>query len=727
MKTKILEDMLKQALDNFNTGDFLLAQNILGKLLNNNPQDLQALEMLGVIFAIEKKYGEAIQIFTKAIKLSPSNPQLLHNRGVALAESGKHEEAILDLEKSISIDKNNLDALLTLGISYKSFKLYQKSLAILEKTLSLEPRYIKALINKGCLLFEMKEYEKAIEVFNAAILIDNNSVEAYSNLGIIYYELKSYDESLVNYSKAISVNPYYAEVYNNCGNTLKELQLVNEAIEYFKKAIKLKNDYAEAYLNIGIIYKENNFLNEAIFNFSKAIELNSNLKYLQGLYFHTRMQICDWKNFQENIERLSISIIKGEKCSDSFPTLALVDSLLIHQKAAQISINDKYPIINSTGKRSKKISKNKITLGYYSSDFKEHPVSYLTAELFELHDKNKFELVAFYSGHTESSLMQKRVSSAFDRFINIRHLSDSKVADLSIEIGIDIAVDLNGLTQNNRVGVFSYRAAPIQISYLGYLATMGCKYYDYIIADKTIIPAESQQYYNEKILYLKSYQVNDSKRLISSKSFNRQELNLPENVFIFCCFNNNFKLTPHTFNGWMRILTAVPNSVLFLYADKKVVQDNLKEEALKRKINANRLIFATHINRSEYLARYKLADLFLDTLPYNAGTTASDALWAGLPVLTCMGESFASRVAASLLNAIELPELITNNQEEYEAKAIELATNPEKIKAIKEKLKQNRLKTALFDTQQFTENLELAYTKIYERYQLDLPIEHIYI
>jgi predicted O-linked N-acetylglucosamine transferase (SPINDLY family) len=292
---------------------------------------------------------------------------------------------------------------------------------------------------------------------------------------------------------------------------------------------------------------------------------------------------------------------------------------------------------------------------------------------------------------------------------------------------IDIAIDLSGLTGNERTGIFAYRAAPVQLSYLGYLGTMGVEHYDYLIADKTTIPTEHHQYFKEKIVYLPSYQVNDSKRLISDKVFGKTELHLPINAFVFCCFNNNYKIIPTAFDTWMRILNAVPNSVLLLYAENKWAEANLKLEAEKRGVCQTRLAFSNRIERSEYLARYRLADLFLDTLPYNAGTTASDALWAGLPVLTCMGESFASRMAASVLNAIELPELVTTTQEQYEAKAIELATNPAKLRAIKDKLERNRLTTALFDTPRFTKHIEAAYTQIYERYQTDLPPDHIYI
>ena len=350
------------------------------------------------------------------------------------------------------------------------------------------------------------------------------------------------------------------------------------------------------------------------------------------------------------------------------------------------------------------------------------------AELFERHDKTKFELTAFSFGPDQNDEMRQRVSKAFDRFIDVRMKTDEEVARLSRDLGIDIAVDLKGVTQDCRTGIFSYRAAPIQVSYLGYPGTMGAEYIDYLIADKTLIPIESQQHYSEKIVYLPySYQVNDAQRKISDKVFTRSELGLPESWFVFCCFNNNYKITPNTFDLWMKILGQVTGSVLWLFEDNPTAAKNLRLEAQKRGMDPSRLVFAKRMNLPEHLARHKVADLFLDTLPCNAHTTASDALWAGLPVLTQAGESFASRVAASLLNAIELPELVTYTPEAYVALAIDLATHPAKLQELKSKLAANRLTTPLFDTALFTQHIEAAYTLMFERYQADLMPDHIYI
>jgi len=371
--------------------------------------------------------------------------------------------------------------------------------------------------------------------------------------------------------------------------------------------------------------------------------------------------------------------------------------------------------------------REKIRIGYFSMDFKNHAVAMLTAGLFETHNRARFEVIAFSFGPDTKDEMRVRLEKAFDQFIDVQDKSDKEIAELARQMGIDIAIDLAGFTADSRTGIFAYRAAPVQVNYLGYPGTMGADYMDYLIADETLIPEESRQYYAEKIIYLPCFQANDSKRMIADRVFTREELGLPHHSFVFCCFNNNYKFTPDTFVSWMRILKQTSDSVLFLYAENELVVTNLRREASQQGVDSHRLVFGKKLPAPDYLARYRAADLFLDTLPFNAGTTASDALWAGLPVLTCMGEAFASRMAASLLNAIDMPELITHTQQDYEALAIELATNPDRLKAIRQKLERQRLTTPLFDTELFTRHIEEAYTKMFERYQADLAPAHIYV
>jgi len=323
--------------------------------------------------------------------------------------------------------------------------------------------------------------------------------------------------------------------------------------------------------------------------------------------------------------------------------------------------------------------------------------------------------------------MNLRIKAGVDHFHDVRRMSYADTAMLARSVEIDIAVDLGGYTTNCRTGIFAMSAAPIQLGYIGYLGTMGANYYDYLVADQTIIPEKNQKYYSEKVVYLPSYQVNDSSQSPPATIFTRQDIGLPEEGFVFCCFNNTYKITPTSFDSWGRILEKVEGSVLLIYADNESAQINLTKEIALRGIDPSRLIFGKRLPKPEYLARYRLADLFLDTHPYNAGATSSDALRMGLPVLTCIGNSFASRMGASILYAINLPELITTTQEEYESLAIELATHPEKLKIIKDKLASNLSTAPLYDTKLFTKNLESAYTMIYERHHQGLDPDHIYV
>ena len=396
--------------------------------------------------------------------------------------------------------------------------------------------------------------------------------------------------------------------------------------------------------------------------------------------------------------------------------------------SAEIFVKNEYNGKNILNHKFDNQAKKKIRIAYYSADFRNHPMSYLLANLYELHDRNKFEIIGISFGPDKDDEMQKRVSSAFDEFYDVRLKTEVEIIKFSRELKIDIAIDLMCFTKYHRFGIFVQRCAPIQVNYLGYPGTSGTNYLDYIIADKVLIPKDNQKYYSEKIVYLPdTYQANDSTKKISDKIFTREELGLPKDGFVFCCFNNNYKITPQDFDIWMRLLKRVKNSVLWILSEDVNISKNLKKEATLRGVDFNRIVFAEKIKMNEHLARQKVADLFIDTFPYTAHTTASDALWVGLPVLTRIGESFASRVSASLLHAIDLSELVTSSEKEYEDLAVELATNSEKLKEIKNKLKNNRNTKPLFNTQIFTKNIEKAYSLMYERYLKNLPLDNIEI
>lgn len=499
----------------------------------------------------------------------------------------------------------------------------------------------------------------------------------------------------------------------------------------YEQALALKPDYAEAYSNLGDALTQLKQLEAAAARYAQAFALKPDLDYLIGTLLHAKMHLCDWSGLESMHIQLVEKIARNEKVVTPFASLSLFDSLVLQKKAAEIWVAAKYPSSNALPKlvqRDLTPGRDKIRIGYFSGDFRHHPTAYLTAELFEMHDRSRFELTAFSFGPDTQDAMRTRVAAAFGNFIDVRNQSDKEVALLAQKLEIDIAIDLDGYTKHSRTGIFSLQAAPVQVSYLGYPGTMGGEYIDYIFADSTVIPVENQPHYSEKIVYLPfSYQVNDSQRVISSVVFTRAELGLPESGFVFCCFNNNYKITPGTFAGWMRILKQVPGSVLWLFEDNPMAALNLRKAAQRCEVSPERLVFAQRMPLPEHLARHRLADLCLDTLPYNAHTTASDALWTGLPVLTLIGEPFASRVAASLLKAVEMPELITETQEAYEALAIELASQPGKLTALKAKLQAKRLSTPLFDTALFTRHIEEAYRKIHERHLAGLPPEPVYV
>ena len=405
----------------------------------------------------------------------------------------------------------------------------------------------------------------------------------------------------------------------------------------------------------------------------------------------------------------------------------MIDDPELQRKDAKIYAVDSFLINNSLPRVESYSKHKKIRIGYFSADFRDHPVSSLTVELYELHDRSQFEVYAFSFGPDTKDKMNLRIKAGVDHFYDVRKMSHIDIVALARSLELDIAIDLGGYTLNARSEIFALSAAPIQISYIGYLGTMGANHYDYIIADQTIIPEKNQKYYSEKIAYLPSYQVNNSKEEIPDTFFTRDDLGLPEDGFVFCCFNNTFKITPATFDSWARILSEVEGSVLLIYADNDTAKINLTKEIVARGIHSDRLIFGERLPKIEYMARYRAADLFLDTHPYNAGTTASDALRMGVPVLTFLGSSFASRMAASILNALNLPELVKGTQKEYESFAIELATDPEKFKDIKDKLDNNLSTAPLYDSPLFTRHLEVAYTQMYENFHQGLDPEHIYV
>lgn len=679
-----------------------------------------ALHHLGIIALQTNRLNDAIGLIRQSIKLDPSDPGAYNNLGMALEDTRQPVLALEAYGNALHLNPDHIEALLNRGNVLQTLNRWDQALGDYDRIIKLAPNYPDAYNNRGNVLRTLGRHREAIISFDRAIALNPGYVQAFNNKGIALKDLNQLHEALNCYDRALSMQPNYSDALSNRAIALKELGQPDRALQDFDRAIALNPVNAQAYANRGGLFQELGKNDLALRDYQKALDLDATLLPLYGKRLHVQMLLCDWTDFDSRRDQITSLLMGGEPAADPFTTLTFVDSLLVQKASAQLAIKLHAPENKKLGLIKRDKFGLKIRLGYFSADFRDHPVAYLMAELFEKHDKSRFELFAFSLGRPTQDVMRQRIASAFDHFIEVGSKSDEDIAKLARSHGIDIAIDLGGFTMGNRIGVFAYRTAPVQVQYIGYLGTMGAPYIDYILADRELIPEANQNGYVEKIAYLPSYQANDSLRQISERIFSRKELGLPEDAFVFCCFNNTYKITPDTFDSWMRILSIATNSVLFLFANNVQTQDNLKKEANRRGIDPTRLIFGQRLERDEYLARFRCADLFLDTLPYNAGTTASDALWAGLPVLTLSGESFAARMCASVLKAIGLPELITSSTLEYEAKAIELVKNPELLQSIKHKLSVNKHSTALFDTGTFCQSLEMAYQTMHERSRSDL-------
>ncbi len=601
----------------------------------------------------------------------------------------------------------------------------QKAENVCLEIINKEPNNFFILYLLGIISLQKNALTSSVDFFNRSIKAKHDNPEVHYNLGVVLYKLERLDSALDSYNNTIKFKPDYAQAYYNSGIILKKLGKVELALENYQKAIKFKANYAEAYYNSGIIYKELKQFDKAIENYQKAIELKPDIKLLHASLVELKNKVCIWSSFDKDINELENKIIKKNYLTQPFHTLSLYNSPELQIKAAKTYIKEKCITKDSLGPIIKTKNK-KIILGYFSADFCQHPVSQLAARMFELHDKSKFELIAFSFGRNQKDQMHKRISSSFDQFINVHTKTDREIAELSRKLKIDIAIDMMGFSNLNRIKIFAEKCAPIQINFLGYPGTSGSGFIDYIIADKILITKENQENYSEKIIYLpNSYQPNDPTKKISNKIFTKEEFDLPKESFVFCNFNQSYKINPYVFDAWMKILEKVQNSVLWLLEDNPFTSQNIKNEANKRNIKPDRIIFAKELDLHDHLARHKLADLFIDTFPYTAHTTCSDALWSNLPVLTRMGKTFASRVAGSLLTSIDLKELITNSETEFIDLAVELANNSSKLKKIKQKLQKNIKDKPLYNAKLFTKNIETAYQKTYERYMTDQTVSNI--
>ena len=717
-----IQALLQQAVASHQAGRLAEAKVLYQQILLAQPRYPDALHLLGVIFLQSGDNSKAVEMISQAIAIRPGDPAPYMNIGLALKALGRADEAIKNYDKAIALKPGYADAWNNRGAAYQDLKRLDEALASYDKAIALQPGFAEGFNNRGAVLRDLKQPDEALASYDKALALKPGFAEAFSNRGAVLHDLRRLDEALADYDRAITLAPGYADAWNNRAAVLRDFKRLDEALADYDRAIALRPDHADAWANRGFVLRDLKRLDEAAASYGKALSLRPAYEFLPGYYLQTRMMACDWDGFDENLADHVAAIRAGNKVTTPFPWLGLSNDPELQKQAARIYTDAKCPRSPALGPFRKRAPGEKLRIGYYSADFHNHATAWLAAELFEQHDRSRLELYAFSFGPNQQDEMRKRISAGFDQFLDVGARSDRDIARLSRERGIDIAVDLKGHTQDSRPGIFAEGCAPIQVQYLGYPGTMGADYMDYVIADKIVVPPGSEAGYTEKILRLPhSYQANDSTRKISAKLFTRQEVGLPASGFVFCCFNNNYKILPETFASWMRILKAVDGSVLWLLEDNPLAAENLRKQAAARGLDASRLIFAQRLPLDEHLVRHRLADLFLDTWPYNAHTTASDALWTGLPVLTRTGKSFASRVAASLLNALGLPGLITGSEDDYEALAMALAKDPARLAGIRKTLADNRASAPLFDGKLIARHLEAGYEAIQARYRAGLP------
>jgi predicted O-linked N-acetylglucosamine transferase (SPINDLY family) len=630
------------------------------------------------------------------------NAQRLHKAG-NLAEAARLYGEVLRL------NPNQFEALHALASLYYQSSRYVEAERLLADALKLDSRAADAHFLRGCALQHLNRNEDAINAFNQALANKPGFIDAQMARGVARMSLHRFDDALADFDAIIAAEPENAGAWNNRGCILQGLNRNEEALACFEKAAALKQDFVEALISGGSVLAVLKRLEEAAENYEKALAINPDLAYAPGNLVLYRLQCCDWRHFERDRALIAAGLKAGKPIIQPFINVTLSTSMADQLQCARTSISHQWPKAQRALWRGEQYGHEKTRVAYISADFRDHAVARLIAGLFEHHDKARFETIAISLAEDDGSAMRKRFRATFDHFVDAERLSDEQVATLLRRMEADIAVDLMGFTSGCRPGILALRPVPIQVNFLGYPGTMGAPYVDYIVADRIVIPEEHWPFYAEKIVTLPdAYQCNDKERAIANLTPSRAALRLDDQAFVFCCFNNSNKLTPDIFSLWMRLLQEVDGSVLWLLEDNAAAKRNLKREAEQRGVDPERVVFAPRVRPAEHLARHRAADLFLDTLPYGAHTTASDALWTGLPVLTCKGATFAGRVGASLLHAAGLPELVTESLDAYEALALTLARDRDLLHALKDKLARNRDSCALFDTARFTRHFEAA-------------------
>ena len=680
----------------------------------HEPRFADAYNSHGSILLGRKLFQEALVDFKIAIQLSPRFSDAYNNQAIAFRELGSFEEALKSYRSALEIvpsfasaHYNCANLLRDMGRVTEAIQHYQSAIAA-------RPDFAEACNNCGGAFFALKQYENALECYNRAISTKMDYAEAYCNKGVVLQILRQTEKAVKNFDAAIMIDEGYAAAYSYRGLSLYELGQNSAALESLLRAIDLAPGDAKNYCNLGKIMREMHRYADAISAYQRALELDPSDGFAFDGIADCSARACEWSGRAQILEKMMGDLATANTPSPfvalgycgNMQRLKIISEIFFQREAGEFA---------KKASRSLQAGADKIRLAYLSADFRKHPTAFLLADVIELHNREKFDVIGVSFGPIDHSEIHDRIKLAFDEVHDVQAASDVEISQLLQRLEIDIVIDLMGYTQFSRLGIFGYRGAPVQVNYLGFPGTMGSDCFDYIIADRIVLPEAHKIFFNERIEYLTNCYQPNSVRIKAERSFTRSEVGLPNSGFVFCCFNNHWKITPEIFCIWMNLLSRVEGSVLWMIGSNILAENNLRKEARLRGIDPERLIFAPRIENSEHLSRHSLADLFLDTLPYNAHTTASDALWAGVPIVTCMGEGFAGRVAGSILTAIGLPELVATTLADYESLAFNLAAHPDQLVAVRTKILRNRSEMPLFDTKSYVADLEAAYIRMMDR------------
>ena len=680
---------IKSAFENYQARNFQEAENICKKIIKIQSNNINAINLLGIIYYQLKNYDSAIQYTKKLINLTPNNAEAYYILGHSLQAKGRIDQAIVYYQKSLQLNPNFADAYYNLGTIFQDKKNYDEAISCYQKSLQFNSSDISAIFNIGLSLQEKKQFNEAITFYQKALLLNPGLDEAYGRIGLALQEKEQFDEAIRFHVKAFELNPQNLIALLGLGTLLEEKGLFDEAITYYKKVLELIPNHDQ---------------------------VNHNLSFLL-------QQTCGWQELEPLTNGLDSLTRKALSAGTTpivkpFMSITIYDNPSINFAIAKAWSSDIAktisPLKNIFPFKVRRTGKTKIIVGYLSNDFGNHATAHLMLSLFGLHNRDEFEIYCYSYGKDDRSSYSERIRHDCDKFIDISGLNYDAAARCIHENEVDILVDLKGYTKGNKLEICALRPAPIQVNYLGFPGTTGADFMDYIITDKIVTPKHHSSFYSEKFVYMPHcYQVNDHTQPISNKDWKKSDFGLPEDRFVFCSFNQSYKIDPIIFDVWMKVLKQVPKSVLWLLFGNKAAEENLRREAEARGVQSGRLIFAKPLPKDEHLARLKLADLSLDTRIVNGHTTTSDALWAGVPVITLQGSHFASRVSSSILHALGVPELITYIIEEYEVHAVRLALNALELREIRQRIAKNRMVKPLFDTPRFVKNLEMAYKEMW--------------